>query len=276
MTLVEQYPPGHVRAASGGESRLIRFSHGANDWYTRSAWRARELWQELERDSGEELFVPSGVAWFLRSAEGWGAEAERVLQENSIPVERLAPDGGCTPLPELRRPGPGLDPLRAGSGSAARPGCHAGHLRAGDRARCPLRERHGCARGRGRPRRGRAPRGRPRRLGGRRLARRALPRPRRSPRDEAGRVLLRRPRRLAGAVGSGLGRLRGRHLRRRRARRTRLQGEPGHRGARLRPRRRGSRPLEGEGAGGARLPRAPLSRARPGTLSSGPGRAPTR
>jgi glycine/D-amino acid oxidase-like deaminating enzyme len=34
VTLVEQYPPGHVRAASGGESRLIRFSHGANDWYS--------------------------------------------------------------------------------------------------------------------------------------------------------------------------------------------------------------------------------------------------
>ena len=37
VTLVEQYPPGHVRAASGGESRLIRCSHGSAAWYTRSA-----------------------------------------------------------------------------------------------------------------------------------------------------------------------------------------------------------------------------------------------
>jgi sarcosine oxidase len=101
VTLVEQYPPGHVRAASGGESRLIRFSHGANDWYSRSAWRALELWRELERVSGEELFVPSGVAWFLRSAEGWGAEAERVLKENSIPVERLAPEEGARLFPSF-------------------------------------------------------------------------------------------------------------------------------------------------------------------------------
>jgi sarcosine oxidase len=101
VTLVEQYPPGHVRAASGGESRLIRFSHGAGDWYTRSAWRARELWRELERESGTELFVPSGVAWFLRSAEGWGAEAERVLREQGIPVERLGPEEGARLFPSF-------------------------------------------------------------------------------------------------------------------------------------------------------------------------------
>jgi sarcosine oxidase len=109
VTLVEQYPPGHVRAASGGESRLIRFSHGANDWYTRSAWRALELWKELERESRTELFVPSGVAWFMRSSEGWSAEAERVLLENSIPVERLSPDEGTHLFPSFD--GEGLDSI---------------------------------------------------------------------------------------------------------------------------------------------------------------------
>ena len=109
VTLVEQYPPGHVRAASGGESRLIRFSHGAADWYSRSAWRALQLWKELERESGEELFVPSGVAWFLRSDQGWGAEAERVLRENSIPVERLAPEDGARLFPSFD--GQGLDSI---------------------------------------------------------------------------------------------------------------------------------------------------------------------
>jgi sarcosine oxidase len=94
VTLVEQYPPGHVRAASGGESRLIRSSHGSNAWYTRSARRALELWRELERESGAELFVPSGVAWFFSTSNGWGAESERVLREEGIPVERLSPDEG--------------------------------------------------------------------------------------------------------------------------------------------------------------------------------------
>jgi glycine/D-amino acid oxidase-like deaminating enzyme len=65
VTIVEQYPPGHVRAASGGESRLIRFAHGDNAWYTGSARRALDLWRELERETGTELLVPCGVAWFF-------------------------------------------------------------------------------------------------------------------------------------------------------------------------------------------------------------------
>ena len=101
VTLVEQYAPGDVRSASGGESRLIRCSHGSGAWYTRSAWRALELWRELERESGVELFVPSGVVWFFRSTEGWGAESERVLREEGIPVERLAPEDGKRLFPSF-------------------------------------------------------------------------------------------------------------------------------------------------------------------------------
>jgi glycine/D-amino acid oxidase-like deaminating enzyme len=101
VTLVEQYPPGHVRAASGGESRLIRFSHGSSVWYTRSARRALDLWRELERETGTELFVPSGVAWFFSSSNGWGAESERVLREEGIAVERLSPQDGARLYPSF-------------------------------------------------------------------------------------------------------------------------------------------------------------------------------
>jgi glycine/D-amino acid oxidase-like deaminating enzyme len=109
VTVVEQYPPGHVRAASGGESRLIRFSHGDNDWYTRSARRALDLWRELEQDTGSELFVPSGVAWFFTGAHGWGDESERVLTEQGIAAERLAPDEGARLFPSFD--GRGLDSI---------------------------------------------------------------------------------------------------------------------------------------------------------------------
>jgi len=101
VTLVEQYPPGHVRAASGGESRLIRFSHGSSVWYTRSARRALDLWRELEAEAGVELFVPSGVAWFFRELEGWGAESERVLREEGIAVERLSPQDAARLFPSF-------------------------------------------------------------------------------------------------------------------------------------------------------------------------------
>ena len=41
VTLVEQYGPGSVRSASGGDTRLLRAAHGDEEWYTRLAWRSR-------------------------------------------------------------------------------------------------------------------------------------------------------------------------------------------------------------------------------------------
>src|SRR6266545_3475412 len=93
--------PDLVRAASGGESRLIRFSHGPAAWYTRSARRALDLWLELERESRAELFVPSGVAWFFRAEDGWSADSERVLREEAVPVERLSPEDAARLFPSF-------------------------------------------------------------------------------------------------------------------------------------------------------------------------------
>ena len=89
VTLVDQFEPGDRRATSGGESRLIRSSHGADPDYTAMAWRARTLWRELEAESGEELMLVRGVAWFAHTEDGWDAASERTLAAQGIPVERL-------------------------------------------------------------------------------------------------------------------------------------------------------------------------------------------
>ena len=101
VTLVDQYPPGHVRAASGGESRLIRFGHGDERWYTRSAWRARDLWCELEEASGARLLEQTGLVWLAHREGGWEARSELVLAEEGIPCERLSPDETADLFPNL-------------------------------------------------------------------------------------------------------------------------------------------------------------------------------
>jgi sarcosine oxidase len=91
VTLVDRYPPGHVRAASGGESRLIRSAHGAEAWYVRSSRRAWERWLELEQETGESLLLPCGVVWLANDEAGWEAESERALRAEGVPSERLTP-----------------------------------------------------------------------------------------------------------------------------------------------------------------------------------------
>jgi sarcosine oxidase len=101
VALVEQFEPGNERGSSGGESRLLRFSHGTDRWYTRSAWRARAYWRELQEESGEELIVSSGLAWFARRRGGWEDDSERLLREEQIPVERLEVSEATALFPSL-------------------------------------------------------------------------------------------------------------------------------------------------------------------------------
>ena len=103
VTLVDQFEPGDRRATSGGESRLIRCSHGSDAYYTASARRARALWRELEAETGDELLVEIGMAWFAQREDGWEAESERAMTEQGIPCERLDPAEAAKLFPSLGR-----------------------------------------------------------------------------------------------------------------------------------------------------------------------------
>jgi sarcosine oxidase len=102
VTLVDQFEPGDRRATSGGETRLIRCSHGADADYTAMARRARTLWRELEAESGEDLLHECGVAWFAHAEDGWEAASEAAMRAQGIPVERLDVAAAARMFPSLR------------------------------------------------------------------------------------------------------------------------------------------------------------------------------
>src|SRR5829696_3155967 len=101
VVLVDQFEPGDARATSGGETRLIRCSHGADADYTAMARRARELWRELEAESGTDLFRECGVSWFAHRERGWEAESLRALASLGIPAERLSVEDAAARFPSL-------------------------------------------------------------------------------------------------------------------------------------------------------------------------------
>jgi len=101
VTVVEQYAPGNVRSASGGDTRLTRASHGDGEWYARSARRALELWRELEDETGIRLFEPVGVAWFDSGDGDFTDRSEELLRRLGIPCERLTPEEGRRLYPSL-------------------------------------------------------------------------------------------------------------------------------------------------------------------------------
>jgi sarcosine oxidase len=98
VTLVDRYEPGDPRSESGGETRMLRYSHGADQLYTELAYRGRSLWRELDRG----VLIEAGAVWFVHRAGGWEADSEGAMSAAGIPVERLEPAEAARLFPSLR------------------------------------------------------------------------------------------------------------------------------------------------------------------------------
>ncbi len=56
----DRFSPPHTQGSTHGESRIIREAYFESPLYVPLVQRAYELWDELERESGARLFVPTG------------------------------------------------------------------------------------------------------------------------------------------------------------------------------------------------------------------------
>ena len=86
VRLIEQSQPGHAGAASGGEHRILRCSHGSDELYTDWARQARLGWLELAAQTGRELFVQNGAVMLAREGHtGWEDASAATLAAQGIP-----------------------------------------------------------------------------------------------------------------------------------------------------------------------------------------------
>jgi sarcosine oxidase len=98
VTLVDVFEPGDPRSESGGETRMFRFSHGADRLYTELAYRSLELWREL----GGGVLIEAGAVWLAHREDGWERDSETTLRAVGVPVERLTPEETARLFPSLR------------------------------------------------------------------------------------------------------------------------------------------------------------------------------
>lgn len=84
----EQFAIGHAMGSSHGNSRIIRLSY-PDDFHTGLMRRAYELWNDLETESGENLFVKSGGITFGPTRDATLQDTIRALANARIPHELL-------------------------------------------------------------------------------------------------------------------------------------------------------------------------------------------
>jgi sarcosine oxidase len=91
VTLVDAWGPGHSRASSGGETRVIRGTYGPDQPYTALAARALKLWRDNERKWKRQFFHRIGVLWMAAGGDdGWERGSIEKLEEAKIPHQRLS------------------------------------------------------------------------------------------------------------------------------------------------------------------------------------------
>jgi len=102
VTLLDAWGPGNSRSSSGGESRIIRGTYGANQPYTKMSARAMQLWREHEQRWRVRLLHRTGVLWMAATEDD---EFERsslpLLQEAKIAYEELSVDEMARRWPQI-------------------------------------------------------------------------------------------------------------------------------------------------------------------------------
>ncbi len=122
VTLLDAWGPGNSRSSSGDETRVIRSTYGANEFYFDLNVRALELWKENEQRFGKKLFFNTGVLWFCYNEKTAIVDASiPYTKKHKMEYEYLTPQQLQKRYPphSCRRPSPCLfRSLRRLSGSA--------------------------------------------------------------------------------------------------------------------------------------------------------------
>ena len=109
VALIDAYGAAHSRASSGGETRIIRMSYGADELYTRWSQRSLAQWKDFFAATRQPLFLETGVLWMGGKDETRLRESKRTLERCGIPFEELNRE-----VLEKRYPQIGLDEIQCG------------------------------------------------------------------------------------------------------------------------------------------------------------------
>jgi glycine/D-amino acid oxidase-like deaminating enzyme len=101
VTLIDARGPGHARASSGGETRVIRSTYGSRAIYTEMAMRALARWQTDEVRWQQGLLRKTGVLWMFGKDDDFGRASVETLKSAGIPINGLTVAAAKRRFPQI-------------------------------------------------------------------------------------------------------------------------------------------------------------------------------
>lgn len=101
VTLVDAWGPGHSRASSGGDTRVIRGMYGPDQIYTDWVVRAFEIWREESERWGVDLYHPTGALWMFRGDDAYARTSLPFLRDAGLEVDHPSLDEAARRWPQI-------------------------------------------------------------------------------------------------------------------------------------------------------------------------------
>jgi sarcosine oxidase len=101
VTLIDAWGPGHTRASSGGETRVIRAIYGPTRKYVEMAARSLELWREWDRARNEQFYRQTGVLWMAGADDSYVRQSLPFLRDAGLECEELDAAAAARRWPQI-------------------------------------------------------------------------------------------------------------------------------------------------------------------------------
>ena len=105
VLLLDRYGVGNDLCSSNDLNRVFRYSYGNDELYTRMAIESLELWKNLERESGQEILLPTGLLMLQGedlNANGFNESSYRTLSRMKLGAEQLESEELKERFPQFR------------------------------------------------------------------------------------------------------------------------------------------------------------------------------
>ena len=101
VTLIDAWGPGHSRASSGGETRVIRGAYGGVPLYSEMAARAMVLWREAEKEWKRQLYFRTGAVWMFAGDDSYVRRSIEPMKAVGLPIEELSLGDAARRYPQM-------------------------------------------------------------------------------------------------------------------------------------------------------------------------------